>query len=574
MCAPSLCLLNTSTNVRNNVKFHDTDPVDVAYAVPERLVSGRGPANGGGSTWARSDGPYAGEIRDWNAYQAIGALCPISNSGVTAAVDDCRGTDRGLYDADSGWKRRDGTDSWIDAFFVAKPHRLRRKRREGHATGRKFNWAVRRGEGKSPELGVAKTSIAGRPTDEIPHVETPDAPIAVEPAALPAYPLTVLIAVPTIEAGAADEGAVELAQMLCAAGHRAIVVTRGGRLEPDLAACGGEMVRLDTASRNPLVIARNAFVLRRLVAEPRCTLVHARARAPAWSALAAARMAGVPFVTTWYNAFREQNIFKRFYNSVMARGERVIAMSDQIADAIAERHGIAAGRIVVAPPHIDVAWLDPARMTPQRVEAVRAAWGVGAETRAIMAIGCILRRKGHHVIVRAARRLKDMGLRDFAFVLVGEDHGRSSYSGELWDMVVATGTSDEIRIVGPPEDGPAAYGAAVAVVSAAIQLEGPQRSLLEAMAMARPVIASDLAAGPETVLAPPAVAEDRMTGLRFPPGDDGELAAALIRLLSAPESTRSAIGRRGRERVMAEFANAGAMTQMLAVYAEIARPRP
>jgi glycosyltransferase involved in cell wall biosynthesis len=436
------------------------------------------------------------------------------------------------------------------------------------------NRAVRRGERKSPELGVAKTSIAGRPTDEIPHVETPDAPIAVAPAAPPAYSLTVLIAVPTIEAGAADEGAVELAQMLCAAGHRAIVVTRGGRLEPDLAACGAEMVRLDTASHNPLVIARNAFVLRRLVAERRCTLVHALARAPAWSALAAARMAGVPFVTTWYNAFREQNIFKRFYNSVMARGERVIAMSDQIADAIAERHGIAAGRIVVAPPHIDVAWLDPARMTPQRVEAVRAAWGVGAETRAIMAIGCILRRKGHHVIVRAARRLKDMGLRDFAFVLVGEDHGRSSYSGELWDMVVATGTSDVIRIVGPPEDGPAAYGAAIAVVSAAIQLEGPQRSLLEAMAMARPVIASELAAGPETVLAPPAVAEDRMTGLRFPPGDDGELAAALIRLLSAPESTRNAIGRRGRERVMAEFANAGAMTQMLAVYAEIARPRP
>ena len=190
-----------------------------------------------------------------------------------------------------------------------------------------------------------------------------------------------------------------------------------------------------------------------------------------------------------------------------------------------------------------------------------------------MVTGRILRRKGHHVIIRAARRLKEMGVRDFTFVFVGEDHGQSSYSGELWDMVMATGTSDVIRIVGPPEDAPAAYGASTAVISAAIQLDGLSRNLLEAMAMARPVIASDLAAGPETVLAPPAVPEDRMTGLRFRSGDDADLTAALIRLLSATETARRAMGRRAREHVIDQFANTASRTQMLAVYTEIARPR-
>jgi glycosyltransferase involved in cell wall biosynthesis len=140
-------------------------------------------------------------------------------------------------------------------------------------------------------------------------------------------------------------------------------------------------------------------------------------------------------------------------------------------------------------------------------------------------------------------------------------------------MVLATGTSDVIRIVGPPQDAPAAYCASTAVVSAAIQLEGLPRSLLEAMAMARPVIASDLAAGPETVLAPPAVAEDRMTGFRFRSGDDGELAAALIRLLSAPDIVRRGIGRRAREHVTAQFAGTAEMAPILAVYEEIARPQ-
>ena len=100
---------------------------------------------------------------------------------------------------------------------------------------------------------------------------------------------------------------------------------------------------------------------------------------------------------------------------------------------------------------------------------------------------------------------------------------------------------------------PAAYAAASVVVSAATQDEGLQRTILEAQAMARPVIVSDLGAGPEVVLAPPSVSEDRMTGLRFSAGDDAALAAALIRLFSMPEAARRAIGARGREWVTSHF---------------------
>jgi len=419
---------------------------------------------------------------------------------------------------------------------------------------------------------VASISTAARSADYIAHPDCQDAPVSTV-ARVAARALAVLIVVPTVEAGAADEGAVELADILSADGHRAIVVSGGGRLEPRLAASGAEMMRLDVASRSPLAILRNAFILKRLITQHRCTVVHALARAPAWSALIAARMAGLPFVTTWYNGFREQNIFKRFYNGVMVRGERVIAVSNQIADAIATRYSGASGRIVVVPARINFDGFDPALVTPRRVAAVRSAWDIGADTRVIVVIGRILRRKGHHVVVQAAGRLKDMGLRDFTFVFVGEDDGRSSYSGELWYLVLATRTSDVIRIVGQPDDVPAAYRAAIAVVSPAIQLGGSQRAMLEAMAMERPVIASDLAAGSDIVLAPPTVAEDRMTGLSFRSGDDGELAAALIRLLSAPESTRLAVGRRGRERAIAKFATQDSAAQMLAIYAELVQSR-
>ncbi len=176
-------------------------------------------------------------------------------------------------------------------------------------------------------------------------------------------------------------------------------------------------------------------------------------------------------------------------------------------------------------------------------------------------------------MVQAVHRLKEMGLKDFVCVFAGEDHGKSRYTGELWDLVLATKTADVIRMTGPVDDLPAAYAAASVVVSAATQDEGLQRTILEAQAMARPVIVSDLGAGPEVVLAPPSVSEDRMTGLRFSAGDDAALAAALIRLFSMPEAARRAIGARGRDWVTGHFDASAVADLTLKLYAEAVRGR-
>jgi len=91
--------------------------------------------------------------------------------------------------------------------------------------------------------------------------------------------------------------------------------------------------------------------------------------------------------------------------------------------------------------------------------------------------------------------------------------------------------------------------------------------------MAWPVVVSDLSAGPDVVLAPPAVPEDRMTGLRFSSGDAAALAAALIRLFSLLESARTAIGGRGRAWVAANFNAAAVTAATLKLYADLARQR-
>lgn len=382
-------------------------------------------------------------------------------------------------------------------------------------------------------------------------------------------PITVLIVVPTLDGGAADAGAVELVRSLENAGQHAIVASRAGRLVADVTSAGAEFVALDTGTNNPITILRNAAVLSRLARDRKCDAIHAFGRAGAWSALIAAKLRGIPFVTSWYKGFQEQNFLKHFYNSVMARGARVIAVSEQIAQLINDRYGTPWEKIAVVPCSIDFDRFDPVHVTHARIEAIRNGWGVKPETKIILITGRILRRKGHDVVVKAVRRLKDMGLKDFLFVFVGEDRGRTHYTGELWDLVLATGTMDVIRMAAPVSDMPAAYAAATVVVSGAIQPEGVQRALLEAQAMARPVVVSDLAAGPDVVLTAPAVPEGRVTGLRFASGDDAALASTLLRLFFLPEPSRNAMGRRGRDWVLGHFDSEGVAAQTLRLYSDI-----
>ena len=382
--------------------------------------------------------------------------------------------------------------------------------------------------------------------------------------------MTALVIVPALDGGASDAGAVELVRILAAAGHSTVLVSRAGRLAADVTTAGGAFVPLDVSSNNPVVILRNAIILGRLARERRCQVIHAFGRAGAWSGLIAARLNGIKFVTSWHKGFREQNLFKRLYNGIMARGDRVIASSEQIAQLINDRYGTPWDRITVVPCSIDLERFNPEIVTRERIEAIRATWGVHRDTKVILISGRILRRKGHHVVVRAAKRLKEMGLKDFLCVFVGEDRGRTRYTGELWDLVLTTGTMDVVRMASPVPDMPAAYAAASVVVSAAIQPEGVQRAILEAQAMARPIVVSDLGAGPDVVLTAPAVPESRIAGLRFHAGDDAALAAALLRLFSMPELNRATLGRRGREWVLAHFNSASVTEQMLRIYDEIA----
>ncbi|AWN36866.1 glycosyltransferase family 4 protein [Methylobacterium radiodurans] len=380
----------------------------------------------------------------------------------------------------------------------------------------------------------------------------------------------VLQIIPALDAGGAERTTVDVAAGLAAAGARALVATEGGRLVGELQAKGGVWVPFPAGSKNPLAMALNVGRLARLCRREGVGLIHARSRAPAWVALGAARRLRLPFVTTYHGSYSGRTGVKVLYNSVMARGDAVIANSHYTADLIRRLHAEQAGdRVQVIHRGTDLAAFTPVAVGPGRVEALRRSWGVAPHERVVLLAARLTAWKGHRVLIEAAALMRGRGVGDLAVVLAGDPQGREGYVREIDALIAARGLQGIVRRVGHCTDMPAAFRAASVVAVPSVEPEAFGRAAVEAQALGTPVVVSDLGAVPETVLSPPDVEPGQRTGWRVPAGDADALAAALGDALALGASARDALGRRARAHVEANFSLERMVGDTLDVYARL-----
>ena len=372
-------------------------------------------------------------------------------------------------------------------------------------------------------------------------------------------PQVILQVLPSLVTGGVERGTIEITEAIAAAGWTALVASAGGKLVPAITRAGGRHITLPLDTRNPIQILRNATRLAGLIEAEGVSLVHARSRAPAWSAYVAARRTGIPFVTTYHGAYGEDLPFKRRYNAVMARGAIVIAASRYIAGLIEARHGIDPARIRVIPRGVDPASFDPAIITGPRVAKLAEAWHLPEDGRVLMLPGRLTGWKGQSVLIAALARL---AATDTVAVLVGSDQGRRAYAARLLRQAASLGLADRVRFAGDCADMPAALALADVVIHASTAPEAFGRVVIEAQAMARPVIAADLGGPVETVA-------HGVTGWRVPPGDPAALAAAIDAVLALPPEARAAIGAAARAAVLTHCTTAGMQAATLGVYREV-----
>jgi glycosyltransferase involved in cell wall biosynthesis len=366
----------------------------------------------------------------------------------------------------------------------------------------------------------------------------------------------VLQVLPSLETGGVERGTIEITQAVAEADGVALVASAGGRMEGQVAHAGGRHINVPLDTRNPVAIWRNAARLAALIRRETVGIVHARSRAPAWSAWLACRRTGAHFVTTYHGTYTETLPFKRAYNSVMARGEIVIAASRFISELIMTQHGVRAERIRIIPRGVDPVRFDPDAVSVDRLARLSRAWRLPDGAPTVVLPGRLTAWKGHAVLIEALARLPR---RDVVAVLVGSDQGRHRYTATLVRQSQALGVADRLRLVGECDDMPAALMLSDVVVHASTQAEAFGRVVIEAQAMARPVIAADLGGPVETV-------EHEVTGLRVPPGDARALADAIERVLALPPDARRTLGQAARAAVLRHYTVRAMQEATLDVY--------
>ena len=352
---------------------------------------------------------------------------------------------------------------------------------------------------------------------------------------------TLLQVVPELETGGAEQSALEIARAVVAAGGRALVASRGGRMVARLEADGGELQSMPAHSKNPLVMLGTAARLVELIRREKVSLVHARSRAPAFPALWAAHATKTPFIATYHGIYKApagvRGGLKRWYNAVMTRGDLVIANSDYTRAHVLAEHHLDPARVVAIPRGVDLARFDPDHVAPGRLEALRRAWDIAADdgrTKVLLA-GRLTRIKGHLTVIAAAAKLKAQGRGDLLILFAGDDQGRSDYRRELVAAIEAAGLQEAIRIVGHCDDMPAAFLLCDLAILPTTVPESFGRAAVEPQAMGRPVIVAAHGGSLETVV-------EGETGWLAPPGDVEAWAAALAKAIDVGPQGRARIG--------------------------------
>lgn len=357
--------------------------------------------------------------------------------------------------------------------------------------------------------------------------------------------------IPALNAGGAERTVVDITRAVVHAGGQALTITTGGRLEADVIAAGGQIVYLPVGSKNPGVMWRNIGRISQCAQDFGAQIVHARSRAPAWSARSACSKLGIPFVTTYHGTYNAQNPLKRCYNAIMARGDAVIANSYFIARHIKNEHGLGEEHITVIARGIDPAFFEVSKKT------------LKTDMPLIVMPARFTRLKGHVLALDALVNLRRKGIQ-VQLVFAGGKAGRETYVQQLQGQITSSGLDAVVSFTGHVSDMAALYGRADIVLCASIQSESFGRVSVEGQASARLCVAPAHGGSLETIT-------DGKTGFHFTPGDANDLANVLRKALLLPSTQANKICSEAREHARSLYSREVMCAKTLELYRDLLR---
>ncbi len=370
--------------------------------------------------------------------------------------------------------------------------------------------------------------------------------------------MKILQILPALGTGGVERGTIEVAQALAAAGIPNAVASAGGPRVADLVALGVPHFTLPLDTKNPFTIRRNAARLADLARREGFTLMHARSRAPAWSAYWASRRADVTFLTTFHGVYGTSPRFLKIpYNRVMTKGAKVIAVSNFVKRHVIETYGVPEEKVVRIHRGADTRTFRPDAVSPEQAAARRAALGFAPDVPVVTLPGRLTRWKGQAILLDALARMRH---RELGCLIVGSDQGRTDYTAELKAMAARLPPETKVVFLEHADDMPCIYAISDIVVNASsAQPEAFGRVIPEAQAMGIVTVGTAHGGACETI-------DDGVTGFLVPPGDIDALAAKLDEVIDLPAERKAAIRAAALDSVRTNFSTDRMCAETIALY--------
>ena len=360
----------------------------------------------------------------------------------------------------------------------------------------------------------------------------------------------VLQVIPKLGYGGAETGCFDLAHYLYENNYKSYIATSGGPLLKYLNKKKVKLFRLPVQSKNPILIIINSIILIFIIIIYNIDIVHARSRAPAWSCYIATKLTRRKFVTTFHGTYNFNSPIKKWYNSVMVRSDLLIAGTNFIFSHIQNNYSKYLNpkkRFLVIFRGINLDYFNPKRIKENDKQLLKKKWSIDENKKIILLPGRLTSWKGQEMFIEAISKLKnDTSDNHFVAVILGSDQGRKIYKKKLLRLVEQHRLSNDIIFVEHLDLMPIAYEISDIIVSASIEPEAFGRVSVEAQAMEKPVIASDIGGSNETIVS-------GKTGFLFEAGNSKHLSEKLNEVLNLSEVTRNGIGAEGRKNVIAKF---------------------
>ncbi len=378
---------------------------------------------------------------------------------------------------------------------------------------------------------------------------------------------TILQVIPALKSGGVEIETLEVASAILAAGGRPIIACAQGELSKDPRTKGVLLKILPLNTKNPLQIWRNAKLLKELIRNEKVDIVHARSRGPAWSAFKAAKETNIPFITTYHAAYKSRSFFKTLYNSVMAAGDRVIAISPFIERHIKTKYAqfrwFDSSKLRLILRGIDLAYFNPKSVSVEQVTHLRQKWALPPKARVILLPGRLSKSKGQDTLIKAFALMKSPNT---FLVLLGSTQGHEAYRDTLLDLAASLNLESRVKWFPAISDLAPAYQLSNVIVCPSHVPEGFGRLIVEAQAMEKPIIATNHGGACDLI-------KEGKTGWLVPPEDEKTLAKVLDQVLALPKKELGAIGKQERAWAETHFSKIAMLSKTIAVYKEVIRDK-